>query len=425
MTSLRKVRMTVRALAVAGAMIFLVTAAWGKIGDCAHDGAVTIDDLVIGVNIALGTASLSDCESFDANGDGRVTVDELVAGVDAALVGVEVTPQAFVTATDYQTGAFATIGLDAPRTVRPTSPSSQLSSDPVARRSNGMVYVVNRFGTDTIRLLDPAQDYVTRFECSTGSGSNPNDIALASATKAYVPLFARKNLLVVNPSARADCTDFVIDSVDLSPLADADGIPDMNQAAVVGDYVYVSLQRLGNFMPTGPGALAIVDTRTEELAGSIELTAANPFAETKGLTVDGSSLLVSEVGYFGVNDGGIERVDLASRTAQGFIITEAAIGGDITDFVVVSEHRGYALVSDQNFMVSLVAFDPAAGTRTSTVTVPGSLSDIELNSRGELFAADRSIVRPGVRIFQVSDGSELTSQPISVGLPPATIVFVE
>lgn len=57
------------------------------IGDCNADGTVTVDELIKGVNIALGSLPLSDCKSFDANGDGTVTIDELVKAVSAALNG--------------------------------------------------------------------------------------------------------------------------------------------------------------------------------------------------------------------------------------------------------------------------------------------------------------------------------------------------
>ena len=46
-----------------------------------------VDELVKGVNIALGLLDVSECEAFDRNGDGSVTVDELVAGVNYALNG--------------------------------------------------------------------------------------------------------------------------------------------------------------------------------------------------------------------------------------------------------------------------------------------------------------------------------------------------
>ena len=59
----------------------------GCVGNCNGDGEVTVDELIKGVNIALGTLPLSDCLSFDANGDGIVTVDEIVKAVNAALNG--------------------------------------------------------------------------------------------------------------------------------------------------------------------------------------------------------------------------------------------------------------------------------------------------------------------------------------------------
>ncbi len=57
------------------------------IGDCNGDGEVTVDELIKGVNIALGSLSFDDCPSFDGNSDGAVTVDELVKAVNAALNG--------------------------------------------------------------------------------------------------------------------------------------------------------------------------------------------------------------------------------------------------------------------------------------------------------------------------------------------------
>jgi hypothetical protein len=57
------------------------------VGDCDHDGTVGIDELVIGVDIALGRAAGDACPEFDVRGDPRVTVDELAAAVSAAING--------------------------------------------------------------------------------------------------------------------------------------------------------------------------------------------------------------------------------------------------------------------------------------------------------------------------------------------------
>ena len=55
------------------------------VGDCNRNGMVGIEELVRGVNIALGNAPVTECTPFDRVADGRVTVDELVRGVRNAL----------------------------------------------------------------------------------------------------------------------------------------------------------------------------------------------------------------------------------------------------------------------------------------------------------------------------------------------------
>jgi len=55
------------------------------VGDCNKDGRVLIDELIRGVNIALGGTPVTACTPFDRSRDGMVTVDELVRGVRNAL----------------------------------------------------------------------------------------------------------------------------------------------------------------------------------------------------------------------------------------------------------------------------------------------------------------------------------------------------
>ena len=63
-------------------------------GDCNNDLAVTVDELLTGVNIALGTRSPDSCPQngrilppLDTNYDGRVTIDEILKAVNNALEG--------------------------------------------------------------------------------------------------------------------------------------------------------------------------------------------------------------------------------------------------------------------------------------------------------------------------------------------------
>ncbi len=69
------------------------------VGDCAGDGAVSIDDLITGVNIALGAQPMSACSAVDVDGDGSATVDELIRAVTAALDGCPTGPPASATPT--------------------------------------------------------------------------------------------------------------------------------------------------------------------------------------------------------------------------------------------------------------------------------------------------------------------------------------
>ncbi len=54
-------------------------------GDCNHNGAVTVDELLTIVNIALGMQPLTACPAGDRNGDQRITVDEILDAVNRAL----------------------------------------------------------------------------------------------------------------------------------------------------------------------------------------------------------------------------------------------------------------------------------------------------------------------------------------------------
>jgi hypothetical protein len=56
-------------------------------GDCNGDGSVRVNELIIGVNIALGNASVCDCPSFDSDFNRTVSINELIAAVLAALNG--------------------------------------------------------------------------------------------------------------------------------------------------------------------------------------------------------------------------------------------------------------------------------------------------------------------------------------------------
>src|SRR5207244_2714716 len=182
------------------------------------------------------------------------------------------------------------------------------------------VYVVNRFLGDNLQVLDPAHGLATLLQCSTGPGSNPHDVAVLAPDKAYVTRYDAKELWVVDPSA-ASCAGFLRATVDLSPWGDADGLPEMDQTALVGDRLFVSLERLDRtrrFAPAGRSRLVVLDTASDAVVGVVELTGANAFGDFSGLAREpgsGGQVVGNEAGgRQRVRDAGVQRVRRCTRS---------------------------------------------------------------------------------------------------------------
>ncbi len=82
--------LSLRALGLALVLLLLASPATARricTGDCGGDGNVTVDEIVRGVDIALGAGAARGCTAFDAGTDGAVDVSEIVAGVNHALAG--------------------------------------------------------------------------------------------------------------------------------------------------------------------------------------------------------------------------------------------------------------------------------------------------------------------------------------------------
>ncbi len=336
--------------------------------------------------------------------------------------------RAVIVTTDFETGLLATVGVRPPHRV--THPTTPIHSDAVVRVAGERVYIVNRFLGDNLQVLDPAHGLATLLQCSTGPGSNPHDVAVLAPDKAYVTRYDGKELWIVDPSA-ASCAGFLRDTVDLSPWGDADGIPEMDQMALVGDRLFVSLERLDRtrrFAPAGRSRLVVLDTASDTVVGVVELSGANAFGDSSGLPREPGSgkLVIDEAGDIQrTGDGGLERVDPFTLTAEGFFVTERDLGGNITDFVLVSPTKGYAIVLDDQLRNILLAFDPSERrvTRrllTRTQYLPG----IALAPDGILWVADDGLPSPGIRLFDPRNDRELTRGAIDVGLPPFSIGFI-
>ncbi|HLK10917.1 MAG TPA: hypothetical protein VKW76_06015 [Candidatus Binatia bacterium] len=375
------------------------------------------------VRVALGGRRRRRVVLRASDGPGRARLTLTCVAPPQASAG-----RAVVVTTDFETGELATVGVRRHGVGHPATP---IYSDAVVRAAGGLAYVVNRLGGDNLEVLDPTRGFASVLQCSTGVGSNPHDVAVVGPHKAYVTRFNRPELWIVDPGAPASCAGFFRGAIDLGPYAAANGIPDMDQTAVVGDRLFVSLEELDRdrqFAPAGRSVLVVIDTTTDQVIGRVVLSGTNSFSASPAIRRDPTTgaLLLAEVGnIYKTGDGGIERVDPATLTAEGFFVTETELGGNVTDFVMVSATKAYALLLDDSLRNELVAFDPSRGAVTRRMFAsPQYLSAIELAPDGTLWLADRTLGASGIRIFDTIADRQRTRAPIATGLPPFAMAFV-
>jgi hypothetical protein len=332
---------------------------------------------------------------------------------------------ALVITTDFQTGSYAAIR----RSDHEVVPNIEVIHQDASCRFDlltGYPLIVARLGADAIDIVDPAQSWQVIGEYSVGAGTNPQDIAVVAPDRAYVSRLTEPGLLVVHP-----LTGDVIEQIDLSGFADADGSPEPAGLLHHDGMVYALLLQLENMTSTGTSTLLTIDGPSGAVLDQVELSAPNPAGRLRYSDGIGALVLV-ESGEFGDHgDGVIETFDPATGTLSGPLIDEAALGGDLVDAVIATATKGYAAIgetigSEGNSRV--VTFDPTAGTKTGDLIAADSFDhlSLELTPEGDqLWVPDRKQTAPGIRIFDVATDDEITTAPIDVGLPPFVICFVD
>ena len=358
----------------------------------------------------------------------RAPIAAVLALVALASAAHAANTRAFVTCTDFSAGEMSVVQLSN----RAVTPGVQpVHTDAVVRWYNGKVYVVNRAGQDNIQVMDPALNYAVVGNHSTGNGSNPYDIVFVSSTKAYIPRYNEQRLLVMNPGTGATIT-----TIDLSAFADADGIPEMARAIRVQRWLFVAVQRLDRnnfYAPTDSSQVVVIDTQTDQVVDAdpahpgvqgIVLPVQNPITDFSFDRVS-SRLLIGCSGALFALDGGVAAIDPVFFENLGLTISEAQLGGEITDIEWMNATRSFAIVSDPSFNTRLIAWNDVTNTASAPIFSPGgySLTDVAGNDLGELYVCHSNLGGAyGLYVFRASDGAFLAG-PLDTGLPPYAISF--
>ena len=322
-------------------------------------------------------------------------------------------------------GSCAVVELDDPWVatvdVEPVSPNA------VVRLFSGLYYVVNE-PTATVQVIDPATTD-TIAEYSVGVGSSPRDILLVDRQTAWVSRDSSCHLLKIDP---ADGT--TLGSVDLCPLADADGLPEMGMMARDADHLFVQVRRLDpSFHPVPPSYLAVVDLTSDTLvdvdpqqAGMQGIVLSELLPSFKMHIDDvGRRLYVTTPGSPAEwGTGGIDQVDLDTLQSVGFLTTEAQIPLHMGPFVMVSEIKGYVVTHTDIVLSShLVPFSRITGEALGgeTYMTLGAVESMAFDPQtSQLYYPELS--DGGVVVVDADADVVLTPLPIDVGGTPRDLV---
>jgi hypothetical protein len=315
------------------------------------------------------------------------------------------------------TGVFSTIDVEG-GTVHANALAGVAGGDPVVRVSGGEVFIVNRDMGENVTVLggDPLA-LVDQF--GTGGGSNPQDVAQVG-TKLYIPALGSAGVVVIDRANRAMAT--------ITIPGDTDGHPDCVSAYAVGTKVYVACGLLDDtFTPRGNTQISVIDTATDTVASSFELTSPNPvgmFVETPATSMFGGDLLIATAPAF--NDfttGCLARVKTgATPAANGCVATNQAMAG-LANHVSIAPDGTKAWLAVTGFSADfssqfgrLHSIDLATGTVSAAVSATAQqIVDVAACRDGYLIASDGTMGASGVRIWK--DGVETTTAALDIGRP--------
>lgn len=349
-------------------------------------------------------------------------------------------------------GAHSVVSLEKPRTAINDILATNTTDIGVSCNGNSFYRIERRSGNGSIVKFDINKPKQWIYQYSTddpaGLPSNPIAIIFVNEHKAYVLRNMTSEIWVIDPSATTEAT-FKTKTIDLSHYTPAGAsTPNMSNGVIVGDKLFVLLQRLdSSYDPSFPSYIAVFDTNTDEeietnqgsggLKG-IELDVRNPYGKlvyNNGTFYLAGSIfpIISWTSGIDIwatfnNYSGIQKINATTYEVDHNIIHHAV--NTITYLDIASPTKGYFVEYLSSGNTVLRSFNPTTGTVSSgnIVGIGNSgdrdIADIALDSEGKLWVADNSLTNPGLYIINTDDDT-LDEGPISTGLNPKAITFCE
>ncbi|GAC1351584.1 MAG: hypothetical protein NVSMB1_06010 [Polyangiales bacterium] len=342
-------------------------------------------------------------------------------------------------------GVGAVESFDASTHARTTNFGTRFDPDPHLRRLiDPRTHAERIFQVQSLKErlveLDRRGHIVASFnvadDAMTRGHADPLDVAIASDGALWVTRYLSRSLAVLESDGTRRC------EVDLSTFDDFHGLPGMSAIAIVGDFAYVALRRLGGPLgidPINVSVIAVIDTHARcgdasAVKHFVDLPAPNPWDRflVRG-GGDAPELIINCIAGplskpVPIRGASLVKVDIAQKRAST-VLSDVESGGFINGFDLESDddHVGYAIVASYEApnATSLIRFDPITHRRDpsfrATSTAKYSLWGVSY-ANGVLFIADRREERPGIRVLSASDGAQLELIPTRL-LPVEILVL--
>ncbi len=327
-------------------------------------------------------------------------------------------------ATDYSVGALAAVDLE---TWATDDEIATVSSDPAVMADGGWLFVLNRYGFDTVRIYEPGVLEMPAAEFSAGDRANPQ-VALVCGGELFVTLHSRDYLPVYDLSST-----WMVGSVDLSPFDDGDGSPEASTVVRIGEKLYVALEQfdqMNDWMPAG-GRVIEVDCASRAVERVWEVGN----APTVHPYPDHDDRLIIRTGvFFDSNhgmayDGAIRLFDITNGELSDTLVDEESLEANLGPVAATANGKAIFLSSDAAWRYTIHCLDLETGVSRSAETTDMYLASMTGNDRGEAWIAARpGPADPGagggIIVYDIDRCENRTSgAPVSLSMPPYSITF--
>lgn len=324
----------------------------------------------------------------------------------------------------------------------------QNSTDFVINTYEGHLYQIGRYNLDFLTkysledLTYPIYQYSLK-PTEQEPTVNPYSVIFKNSSKAYVLYLQNQSIWIINPSAES-AEDFKIGEIDMSAYADQDDYAEMFDGVIVGDLLYIGMQRLDtttDWEPRNTAYIAVIDTNSdteirthnneEEALNGIPLLLKNP---QKMHWVENHGIYVQSIGSFSDTNefaftGGIELVDTEDFSSS-IIIDDGTIDDHpydrISDVAIVSSSTGFFVAYHQWQDNSLYQFNPSDLDSEPVLVEEFSniaINEIKADGNGGLWLLDGDAEEPGIWVIDPSNSIE--PYFIATEFPPSQVIFTK